>query len=162
MQKDLKDPFMHPPVYLHRYLSAAVLALFAGPALAAPLGNVRSVSAGQADGPSWDLVSDSGARVRVSLPRADVVRIQAGPKELVGPGDKAAPIVVASPSKDVQHAFFLPNFRVKQDLVPGMSTSVTFTPTIPQNALEPGRVPLRAAAADAAASSMLSPRWAAA
>jgi cytochrome c oxidase subunit 2 len=32
-------------------------------------------------------------------------------------------------TKDVQHAFFLPNFRVKQDLVSGMETSVTFTPT---------------------------------
>jgi cytochrome c oxidase subunit II len=32
-------------------------------------------------------------------------------------------------SKDVQHAFFLPNFRVKQDLVPGMQTGATFTPT---------------------------------
>ena len=32
-------------------------------------------------------------------------------------------------SKDLQHAFFLPNFRVKQDLVPGMATGVTFTPT---------------------------------
>jgi cytochrome c oxidase subunit 2 len=32
-------------------------------------------------------------------------------------------------SKDVQHSFFLPNFRVKQDLVPGMQTGVTFTPT---------------------------------
>jgi cytochrome c oxidase subunit 2 len=32
-------------------------------------------------------------------------------------------------TKDVQHAFFLPNFRVKQDLVAGMETSVTFTPT---------------------------------
>jgi cytochrome c oxidase subunit II len=32
-------------------------------------------------------------------------------------------------SKDVQHALFLPNFRVKQDLVPGMRTGVVFTPT---------------------------------
>ncbi|MFC5459082.1 TIM-barrel domain-containing protein [Massilia niabensis] len=96
---------MYPPICIRRHLSAAVLALFAGPALAAPLGNVRSVSAGQADGPSWDLTSDSGATVRVSLPRADVVRIQAARKELAGPGDKAAPIVVASPSKDVQHTF---------------------------------------------------------
>lgn len=39
------------------------------------------------------------------------------------------PIYVRLRSKDVQHAFFLPNFRVKQDLVPGMSTGVTFTPT---------------------------------
>jgi cytochrome c oxidase subunit 2 len=38
------------------------------------------------------------------------------------------PVHVRLRSKDVQHAFFLPNFRVKQDLVPGMSTSVTFTP----------------------------------
>ncbi len=39
------------------------------------------------------------------------------------------PIYVRLRSKDLQHAFFLPNFRVKQDLVPGMSTGVTFTPT---------------------------------
>ena len=38
------------------------------------------------------------------------------------------PIHIRLRSKDVQHAFFLPNFRVKQDLVPGMATSVTFTP----------------------------------
>lgn len=96
---------MHSPFSVHRYLSSAVLALVAGSALAAPLGNVRSVSAGQADGPSWDLVSDSGARVRVSLPRADVIRIQAARKELTGPADKAAPIVVATPSKEVKHQF---------------------------------------------------------
>lgn len=39
------------------------------------------------------------------------------------------PIHIQLRSKDLQHAFFLPNFRVKQDLVPGMATSVTFTPT---------------------------------
>jgi len=39
------------------------------------------------------------------------------------------PVNILLRSKDVQHAFFLPNFRVKQDLVPGMRTSVTFTPT---------------------------------
>ncbi len=38
------------------------------------------------------------------------------------------PVHIRLRSKDIQHAFFLPNFRVKQDLVPGMSTSVTFTP----------------------------------
>ncbi len=32
-------------------------------------------------------------------------------------------------SKDVIHSFFLPNFRVKQDAVPGMSPEVTFFPT---------------------------------
>lgn len=83
---------------------ALVLAL---PALAfaAPLGKLRTVSPGNADGPSWDLVSESGAKVRVSLPRADVLHIQAGRKALSGPGDKAAPIVVARPAADVPHEF---------------------------------------------------------
>lgn len=47
--------------------------------------------------------------------------------QLVLPVDRAAHIRLRS--KDIQHAFFLPNFRVKQDLVPGMETGVTFTPT---------------------------------
>lgn len=87
-------------------VSALLLALMAAlPAQAAPLGKLRTVSPGNADGPSWDLVSESGARVRVSLPRADVLRIQAGRKELSGPGDKAAPIVVAQPAGSVPHEF---------------------------------------------------------
>lgn len=32
-------------------------------------------------------------------------------------------------SKDVIHSFFLPNFRVKQDVVPGMTPEVIFFPT---------------------------------
>jgi cytochrome c oxidase subunit 2 len=47
--------------------------------------------------------------------------------QLVLPVNRPAHILLRS--KDLQHAFFLPNFRVKQDLVPGMATSVTFTPT---------------------------------
>ena len=47
--------------------------------------------------------------------------------QLVLPVNRVAHIRLRS--KDVLHAFFLPNFRVKQDLVPGMQTSVTFTPT---------------------------------
>lgn len=46
--------------------------------------------------------------------------------QLVLPVNQPARIVMRS--KDVQHAFFLPNFRVKQDLVPGMTTEVWFTP----------------------------------
>ena len=46
--------------------------------------------------------------------------------QLVLPVNRPARIVMRS--KDVQHAFFLPNFRVKQDLVPGMTTEVWFTP----------------------------------
>jgi len=38
------------------------------------------------------------------------------------------PIIVRLRSKDVIHSFFLPNFRVKQDAVPGLSIEVPFTP----------------------------------
>ncbi len=46
--------------------------------------------------------------------------------QLVLPVNRPARILLRS--KDVQHAFFLPNFRVKNDLVPGMTTEVWFTP----------------------------------
>jgi cytochrome c oxidase subunit 2 len=36
------------------------------------------------------------------------------------------PIVVSLRSKDVIHSFFLPEFRVKQDAVPGMTTRIWF------------------------------------
>lgn len=39
------------------------------------------------------------------------------------------PVQVRLSSTDVLHSFFLPNFRVKQDVVPGMFTSAWFTPT---------------------------------
>jgi len=39
------------------------------------------------------------------------------------------PVVVLIRSSDVIHSFFLPNFRVKQDAVPGMTTQFWFTPT---------------------------------
>jgi cytochrome c oxidase subunit 2 len=39
------------------------------------------------------------------------------------------PIHVVLHSKDVIHSFFLPNFRVKQDAVPGMTPEIVFTPT---------------------------------
>jgi cytochrome c oxidase subunit 2 len=38
------------------------------------------------------------------------------------------PVVVQLRSKDVIHSFFLPNFRVKQDAVPGLAIEVAFTP----------------------------------
>lgn len=43
------------------------------------------------------------------------------------------PVKLVMSSEDVLHSFFIPNFRVKQDVVPGMYTSVWF------NANEPGR-----------------------
>jgi cytochrome c oxidase subunit II len=39
------------------------------------------------------------------------------------------PVRIRLHSKDVIHSFFLPNFRVKQDAVPGMSPEVMFVPT---------------------------------
>jgi cytochrome c oxidase subunit 2 len=39
------------------------------------------------------------------------------------------PALIRLRSKDMQHSFFLPNFRVKQDLLPGMTTEAWFVPT---------------------------------
>jgi cytochrome c oxidase subunit 2 len=39
------------------------------------------------------------------------------------------PALLRLRSKDVLHSFFLPNFRLKQDLVPGMTIGMWFTPT---------------------------------
>ena len=41
------------------------------------------------------------------------------------------PVVVQLSSKDVIHSFFLPNFRIKMDAVPGMVTSLYFEGTRP-------------------------------
>ncbi len=40
------------------------------------------------------------------------------------------PVKLIMTSEDVLHSFFVPNFRVKQDVVPGMYTSVWFEATI--------------------------------
>lgn len=40
------------------------------------------------------------------------------------------PAVVHLSSKDVIHSFGLPEFRVKQDAIPGMTATVSFTPTL--------------------------------
>ena len=39
------------------------------------------------------------------------------------------PILVSLKSRDVIHSFFLPNFRIKQDAVPGIVTHLTFEAT---------------------------------
>lgn len=41
------------------------------------------------------------------------------------------PIKLIMTSEDVLHGFFIPNFRIKQDVVPGMYTSLWFTATVP-------------------------------
>jgi len=50
------------------------------------------------------------------------------PGKLYVPVNK--PVKLVMTSEDVLHSFFVPNFRVKQDVVPGMYTSVWFQPTI--------------------------------
>ena len=47
--------------------------------------------------------------------------------EMVLPKDR--PIKLIMTSRDVIHSFFVPAFRVKQDVVPGLFTSLRFTPT---------------------------------
>jgi cytochrome c oxidase subunit 2 len=46
--------------------------------------------------------------------------------ELVLPVDKRVNVTLQSP--DVLHSFWIPEMRVKQDLVPGMDTHIRFTP----------------------------------
>ena len=49
--------------------------------------------------------------------------------ELFVPVDQPVKLVMSS--EDVLHSFFVPNFRIKQDVVPGMFTSIWFQATIP-------------------------------
>jgi alpha-glucosidase (family GH31 glycosyl hydrolase) len=85
----------------HRLLMVTGIAsLLAGSALAAPLGNLRELVAAPSTAgsstPQWELRADGKARLRISLPRADVLRLEASPSErFAGPEDKAAPIVLA-------------------------------------------------------------------
>jgi len=84
-------------------ISGIFALLASGSLLAAPIGNLRTVTATGSQ--QWDLVTDSGAHVQLSLPRADVLHIWAGPKSgLTGAGDKAAPIVVGKPAATVEHS----------------------------------------------------------
>ena len=41
---------------------------------------------------------------------------------------KDRPVRIQLRSMDVLHSFFLPNFRVKQDAIPGMTVTIWFTP----------------------------------
>ena len=76
-----------------------------------------------------NLVGSSSAAAQIGLkeddPNAKDDVVITG--EMHVPMDK--PVVVQLRSKDVIHSFFLPNFRVKQDAVPGLAIEVSFTPT---------------------------------
>lgn len=96
-------------------LSSLLLAAAMAPVHATPIGNLRSMdkpprpAALVQQVTAWNLTTDSGARIRIELPRADIVRIWAAPAgkdgtaALTGPGDKAAAIVVGTPEWNVPH-----------------------------------------------------------
>ncbi|KAB8058714.1 glycoside hydrolase family 31 protein, partial [Janthinobacterium violaceinigrum] len=105
---------MKPLPLPRRALAACVLAALATLAApgvqAAPIGNLTSLSAvhgadvAKGDALGWDVRSDTGVQLRISLPQVDVLRIQAGGKGgLTEPGDKAAPIVVGQPAAQVAY-----------------------------------------------------------
>ncbi len=88
-------------------MASAWLAISA-PALAEPLGNLRQITqaTGKGGEAGWTLATDNGARVRIDLLRADVVRVQAGRNgKLLPAGDKAAPIVLPQPATAVPFTF---------------------------------------------------------
>ncbi|RJG21697.1 TIM-barrel domain-containing protein [Massilia cavernae] len=96
---------------VHAFTAGSLLCLSilaSAPLHAAPVGNLRSMGAATAAsgaGQHWDLVTDTGAKVRVSLLRTDVLRIWAGPAgALTDAGDKAAAIVVGAPAATVEHS----------------------------------------------------------
>jgi len=45
-------------------------------------------------------------------------------------------VLVELMTKDVIHSFFLPEFRIKQDAIPGMQIPIYFTPTMTSEAFE--------------------------
>lgn len=50
--------------------------------------------------------------------------------ELYVPVNRPIKLVMTSDVNDVLHSFFVPNFRIKKDAVPGMYTTVWFTPRV--------------------------------
>lgn len=90
---------------------------------------------------SPDLVNDSAGNF-IGIDRSDPaarddIVLQ---NQLHLPVDK--PVIVHLSSRDVIHSFFLPQMRVKQDAIPGMSIPVHFTPTrtTPEEAAYPACV----------------------
>jgi len=51
--------------------------------------------------------------------------------DLYVPVDKPVKLIMTSEAKDVIHSFFVPNFRIKQDVVPGLYTTTWFQATRP-------------------------------
>ena len=77
---------------------------------------------GRADFRFIDPVNDMGIDFRDPHSRDDFVPVQMHVP-------KNTPVKLYIRSRDVIHSFFLPHFRVKMDAVPGMITTIHFTPT---------------------------------
>ena len=70
-----------------------------------------------------DATNPLGVDARDPASKDDIIT----PNEIAVPVNR--PVRIQLRSKDVIHSFFLPNFRVKQDAVPGMTPEVVFVPT---------------------------------
>lgn len=87
--------------FLLKRLALACLCVLAAPAMADSVGRLTSV-APATERASWDVVTDSGALLRIDVLRDDLIRVQAGRKgALTGEGSKAASIVLAQPTMRV-------------------------------------------------------------
>ena len=93
---------------------------------------------------AWGSPPDSAQALRMEImPEQFVWNIRyAGPDGIFRTADDVTtvnqlyipmgqPVVVQLSSKDVIHSFFLPNFRIKMDAVPGLVTSLYFQATKP-------------------------------
>ena len=94
------------------------------------------ISSGSATNPSSDAIAPLPIDVTAMqfaflfhYPDGDIT---AG--ELHVPIDR--PVTLRMEAKDVIHAFWVPEFRLKQDVIPGQPTQLSFTPT------RPGRYPI--------------------
>ena len=94
------------------------------------------ISSGSATNPSSDAIAPLPIDVTAMqfaflfhYPDGDIT---AG--ELHVPIDR--PVTLHMEAKDVIHAFWVPEFRLKQDVIPGQPTQLSFTPT------RPGRYPI--------------------
>ncbi|MBN8887193.1 MAG: NPCBM/NEW2 domain-containing protein [Rudaea sp.] len=82
----------------------ALLAIGSRPLHAETLGNLSGISpvADAGTTSAWELATDNGARIRIELLRADLLRIQAGRGgKLLPAGDKATPIVLPQAASKV-------------------------------------------------------------
>jgi len=74
----------------------------------------------------YDMPPDSDPKVTPEL--RDKIKTYMSDSTLVLPVNRAATMNITS--EDVLHGFYIPDFRIKQDAIPGRNSPVTFTPTL--------------------------------